>query len=170
MPKIIENVREQLLDEAKKQIAERGYAQTTVRSVASACGLGVGTVYNYFPSKDMLIASFMADDWAKSIGKLKSEYDTPRARLEDIYNMLIDFARSHHSLFKDSNAEAVFHSVSSTHHKMLREQLAELVFPVCDGAEDEDFLSEFVSESLLTWTMAGKPFDEIYKLIEKLLK
>ena len=42
MPKIIENVREQLLVEAKRQIAEYGYAKTTVRSVAAACGLGVG--------------------------------------------------------------------------------------------------------------------------------
>ena len=34
MAKIIENVREQLLTEAKKQIWERGYADTTIRSVA----------------------------------------------------------------------------------------------------------------------------------------
>ena len=56
MPKIIENVREQLLAEAKKQVFEHGYADTTIRSVARACGLGVGTVYNYFSSKEMLIA------------------------------------------------------------------------------------------------------------------
>ena len=55
MPKIIENVREQLLAEAKKQVFEHGYADTTIRSVARACGLGVGTVYNYFSSKEMLI-------------------------------------------------------------------------------------------------------------------
>ena len=46
MPKIIENVREQLLAVAKKQIGERGYANTTIRSVAGECGLAVGTVYN----------------------------------------------------------------------------------------------------------------------------
>ena len=51
MPKIIENVREQLLGEAKRQIAKKGYGKTTIRSVASACGFGVGTVYNYFKSK-----------------------------------------------------------------------------------------------------------------------
>ena len=31
MPKIIENLRDQLLQEARKQIAERGYTGTTVR-------------------------------------------------------------------------------------------------------------------------------------------
>ena len=37
MPKIIENIREQLMNEAKLQIAERGYKNTTIRSVAGGC-------------------------------------------------------------------------------------------------------------------------------------
>ncbi len=48
MPKIIENLRERLLAEAKRQVMESGYANTTVRSIAKACGVGTGTVYNYF--------------------------------------------------------------------------------------------------------------------------
>ena len=67
MPKIIENLRDQLLQEARKQIAERGYTGTTIRSVAGACGVGVGTVYNYFSSKEMLIAAFMMEDWQKQL-------------------------------------------------------------------------------------------------------
>ena len=63
MPKIIDNVREELLKEAKKQLIENGYSHTTIRSVARGCGIAIGTVYNYFPSKDMLIATFMMEDW-----------------------------------------------------------------------------------------------------------
>ena len=48
MPKLIEQLREKLLFEAKKQIYEQGYSKTTVRSVTAALGVGVGTVYNYF--------------------------------------------------------------------------------------------------------------------------
>ena len=50
MPKIIENIREKILEEAKCQVMESGYASMTIRSVANACGVGVGTVYNYFKS------------------------------------------------------------------------------------------------------------------------
>ena len=50
MPKIIENLKARLIAEAKRQIEEAGYGAVTIRSVASSCGVGVGTVYNYFPS------------------------------------------------------------------------------------------------------------------------
>ena len=46
MPKIIENLRERLLVEARLQVNQLGYGQITVRGIASACGVGVGTVYN----------------------------------------------------------------------------------------------------------------------------
>ena len=51
MPKIIENIREKLLEEARRQVMDQGYSTMTIRSVASVCGVGVGTVYNYFESK-----------------------------------------------------------------------------------------------------------------------
>ena len=63
MPKIIINAREEILKEAKRQLLENGYSATTIRSVAKATGIATGTVYNYFPSKDMLLASFMMEDW-----------------------------------------------------------------------------------------------------------
>ena len=45
MPKIIENLEDRLIQEARRQIAESGYGATTIRSVAKGCGVGVGTVY-----------------------------------------------------------------------------------------------------------------------------
>ena len=45
MPKIIENVRGQLLAEARRQVAQHGYADTTIRSVAGACGLGAESLF-----------------------------------------------------------------------------------------------------------------------------
>ena len=88
MPKIIENVREQLLAETKRQIAENGYEKTTVRSVAGACDIGVGTVYNYFSSKDMLIASFMLEDWKKCLLQMKQKSpEDKEIFLQNIYLM-----------------------------------------------------------------------------------
>lgn len=72
MPKIIENIREQLLNETRAQVEQQGYGRTTIRSVANACGIAVGTVYNYFPSKDIMIASYMAEDWEKCLQEMRT--------------------------------------------------------------------------------------------------
>ena len=171
MPKIIENVREQLLSEARKQITEQGYAKTTIRSVAGACGLGVGTVYNYFKSKDMLIATFMAEDWQNGVEQIKCRaLNDPKELIRTVYDMLSGFITAHQMLFSDSDATKVFYTVFAERHKMLRDQIAEILLPICKNADDPSFLSQFVAESLLTWTTAGKPFGEIYFIIEKLLK
>ena len=173
MPKIIENAREQILTEAKKQIAERGYAATTVRSVANSCGIAVGTVYNYFSSKDMLIASFVAEDWIKCVDEISAcPTEPPKAFLRRIYDLLRDFSEKNASLFGDPDAAKVFHTVSSSRHKQLRGQLAGLILPVCAAPTEEErsFLSQFIAESVLTWTTAGVPFEELYKPLDKLLK
>ncbi len=172
MPKIIENVRELLLAEAKRQISENGYAGTTIRSVATACGLGVGTVYNYFQSKDMLIASFMLEDWQECIQDMKQENASDSASfLRGIYVSLSGFAHTHAALFCDSDAVKTFTTVFSERHKLLREQLADVLMPSCERTThaDKRFLAEFISESLLTWTMAGKSFEEIYSILNLLL-
>ena len=67
MPKIIQNLENRLIEEARKQIEASGYGAVTIRSIAQACGVGVGTVYNYFPSKEVLIAKHLLDDWQQCI-------------------------------------------------------------------------------------------------------
>jgi AcrR family transcriptional regulator len=170
MPKIIENVREQLLCVAKKQIEERGYANTTIRSVAGECGLAVGTVYNYFKSKDMLIATFVVEDWNSYLSDIRSaKFSDPQQTLHNIYDALIHFSEKHKSLFSDPEAAKVYSAVFSERHKTLRGQISEIVAPLCH-AENGEFTAEFVAESLLTWTVAGKDFDSIFNILKKILK
>ena len=173
MPKIIENVREQLLREAKKQIAESGYAKTTIRSVARACGLGTGTVYNYFPSKDMLIASVMAEDWKLCLQQMAERtFDEPERIIQGIYDCLCGFMQKYHTLFCDSDAAKVYATMFSERHQQLRKQLASSVRPICDKSvvTNKDFLAEWIAESLLTWTVAGRGIDEQYEIIKQFIK
>ena len=167
MPKIIENLETRLIGEARKQIQESGYGAVTIRSVAKACGVGVGTVYNYFSSKEELVATHLLEDWKDCITAIRavSAYsDAPRPVLLCIYDQLRDFACRHEAIFRDETAAAVFAGSFSRYHALLRSQLAEPLRKFCSG----DFAAQFVSEAVLTWTMAGKPFDEIYSMMEKL--
>ena len=173
MPKIIENVREQLLIEAKKQIMENGYTKTTIRSVAKACGLAVGTVYNYYSSKDMLIASFMAEDWKHCLEQIqKHASDSSDVVIKSICENISGFVKIYNTLFCDGDAVKVYADAFSLRHKQLRDQLAGCVRPLCEmsAVKDKDFLAEWIAESLLAWTVAGKSFDEQYDIIKQIIK
>jgi AcrR family transcriptional regulator len=50
-----EATRRRILKAAKQVFVEKGFARATIDDVVAACGLSVGAIYNYFPSKDELI-------------------------------------------------------------------------------------------------------------------
>jgi len=167
MPKIIENLESRLIEEAKKQIEEAGYGAMTIRSVAKACGVGVGTVYNYFPSKEALVATHLLEDWKQCITAINavSRYsEVPRPVALCIYDQLSSFSQQHLAIFRDEVAAASFAGSFGKYHGMLRAQVAQPLRKFCGS----DFTAEFLAEALLTWTMAQKPFDEIYGMMEKL--
>ena len=167
MPKIIKNLESKLLEEARRQILEFGYSAVTVRSVAAACGVGVGTVYNYFSSKDELLAAYMLADWKDcitAINAVGNYSDVPRPVVRCIYDQLLAYARRHQSIFRDEAAHASFAGTSGRYHQLLCGQLAQPLRKFCQS----DFAAAFVSEALLTWTLAGTDFEELYGMIEKL--
>ena len=168
MPKIIENLESKLIEEAFHQIRDVGYSATTIRSIAKACGVGVGTVYNYFPSKDALLASYLLDDWSEcvtAINAVSTYSDTCKPVLHCIYDQLLAYTQRHQTIFQDDGAMASFAGSSAHYHAMLRSQLAAPLRKFCEN----DFTADFIAESLLVWTIEGKAFDDISGILEKLL-
>jgi len=167
MPKIIENLENRLKAEARKQIETIGYAAMTVRSVAAACGVGVGTVYNYYSSKDDLAAAYMLEDWDRCIAVIEragAGASGPEPVVRCVYEQLRAYVQRHQAVLMDDAAAASFGGSFSRYHKILRSQLAAPLARFCT----DEFSVEFIAEALLTWTMAGRDFDEIYSIIGRL--
>ena len=167
MPKIIENLENRLMEEAKKQIQEAGYGAMTIRSVAAGCGVGVGTVYNYFSAKEELIAACLLEDWNQcvtDINAVSADSEPPRPVALYIFDQLTCFATRHAVIFRDEAAAAGLAGAFSRYHGVLRTQLAAPLEKFCR----DTFSAEFIAEALLTWTMAGKDFETIYGIIGKL--
>lgn len=160
MPKIIENLPQRLLDEARRQVEESGFAAMTIRTVAKGCGVGVGTVYNYYPSKEALVASFMLSDWkacVASIDAIAADSQTLEPVLRAIYEKLRFFMEQYDPIFRDESAASSYTGSTSKYHAVLRSQLAGPVRKFCR----DDFTAEFLAEAMLSWTVAGKDFDEL---------
>lgn len=170
MPKIIASVREQLLRAARRQVETNGYAKMTVRSVAAECGIAVGTVYNYFPSKDMMVASFIVEDWYPAFNALLTrDGDDARQYLRRVYDTLVAFEQKYQALFSDPEAERIYATSFSDRHVQLRDRFAALIEPYCPDGEGSAFTAQFIAEALLTWTREGKTFEEIFAVIGKLI-
>ena len=168
MPKIIENLDQRLIEEARKQIAESGYSAVTIRSVAKGCGVGIGTVYNYFPSKDDLVATFMLADWKECLAVItQSSIHSENAEpvLCCIYEQLHIFTSLHRSIIQDRDAATGFAGSFGKYHALLRTQLAAPLRKFCT----DDFTADFLAESMLVWTMNGKEFRQLYDIIKKIL-
>ena len=175
MPKIIENLREQIIEEARNQLFTVGYAKTTIRSVAGACGIGVGTVYNYFPSKDLLISSFMLEDWHECTGKIAAlSPDRFEEFFTGINDALSDYVRKYEFLFRDKDASASFASVFSERHIQLRNQISGMIEPVCRSKtgdfQSPEFLANYISESILIWVMSGADIRDQLIVLKRLLQ
>ena len=167
MPKIIENLPQRLLEETRRQIEEIGYGSLNIRTVAKNCGVGVGTVYNYYRSKDELAAAVLLEDWSVCVNNISTcseQVETPECLLHTVYNELTAYVLRHRSLFHDMKAVTAYSGSLIRYHDLLRTQLAQSLRRFCrDG-----FMAEFIAESMLTWTVAGASFEAIYDLLRRL--
>ena len=92
--------------------------------------------------------------------------ETSRPVLLCIYDQLRTYARHYQNLFRDAAEISSFPAAIMKYHGILRNQIAQPLRKFCA----DDFTAEFAAEALLTWTMGGKEFEELYALISKVLR
>lgn len=56
--------KEEIITYCKEIVKEKGIHAISIRSVAEKCGISVGAVYNYFSSKNELLAATIGSVWA----------------------------------------------------------------------------------------------------------
>lgn len=71
MPKVIDGLEEKLVKVAEDLFIEEGYDSVNIRKIAKGAGVAVGTVYNYFSSKEELYQAVLMDSWDKTMDVLQ---------------------------------------------------------------------------------------------------
>jgi AcrR family transcriptional regulator len=66
MPKIIENLDEEISKTALALFRDNSYQNVSMRKIASEVGIAVGTLYNYYPNKWELYIEAFEESWRES--------------------------------------------------------------------------------------------------------
>jgi len=69
--------REDLLAAAKKCLAERGYARTTVRDIVAASGTNLAAINYHFRTREALLTQAMTEVVADAVGKITAAVPDP---------------------------------------------------------------------------------------------
>ncbi len=57
--------KEEILRTSRELIQRQGWSAVNIRSVAAACGVSVGSIYNYFDSKAALVGATVESVWCE---------------------------------------------------------------------------------------------------------
>lgn len=101
MPKILENVKEDILKVARDMILEEDYSNISIRKMAQRCGISAGTVYNYFDSKQEIIEYITKSEWDLLIRRI--EYSNKNTedyikKLDIIFTEIRNFINKVHNI------------------------------------------------------------------------
>lgn len=79
--------KEEILSVSKEMVAEQGLQAITMRNVAKRCGVAVGSVYNYFPSKDDLMLAAIDAIWSEILQSISDCTPSSSGFLENVENL-----------------------------------------------------------------------------------
>jgi len=87
------NKKEQILKAALKLLTEKGVHATPVSAIAKEAGTGMGTIYNYFPTKEDLInALYVSIKHEEQEALVKVQADLPiKTQFEAYYSSAVQF-------------------------------------------------------------------------------
>ena len=93
--------RKQVLDAAIRELAERGYAHTSVSDIAAAAKMSKGAVHYHFESKDELLERVLDACCERIERRITTVFDEPGAPLDRVRRALLDLQRRTLALVRD---------------------------------------------------------------------
>lgn len=174
MPKIIPELRQRLLDAARRRLLESDAHDLSIRQIAADCHTAVGTVYNYFPSKEALMAAAMMGDWLDCVEAMQAAADARNAPMEtmrEIVMALRRFASQCAPIWRNYSASKDSMDQLALRH---RQVIDAITGPVETALRHFDrlyspHLPEVLSELILMASRTEDGFERIAPALERIL-
>lgn len=131
MPKVIADAKEKILAAAKPALFLHGYNGLALRDLAKQCNMAVGTLYNYFPSKETLVAAIMVEDWLVQLAAMQAACETAQTvhqGVQALYQGIEAFSAPYQPIWEQYGGSTIGFG---ERHLMLRNQLAQMLAALC---------------------------------------
>jgi AcrR family transcriptional regulator len=80
--------RDRILAASAKLFARNGWDGATTRDIAVASGIATGTLFNYFQSKEAVVAALMAEAFTKARDEFEARRDERQSLEEDLFSFV----------------------------------------------------------------------------------
>lgn len=180
MPKILDNVRADIIQATREVLSQQGYKKLNIRTIAARCGIATGTFYNYFQSKQDVLSTMMAEQWSDMKRRIEAAMDaeqSPMQRLCTIFDELRQTVVNAHSIWVEG-VPAYLQDCSMAKAQALKKQMRTeirgyihraLVQSV--PAERLPVVSELISRIFFSYANDRDiQFDELWDSMERLIR
>lgn len=178
LPKILPNLHEEILMVGRDLLDQSGYQEFSMRAVAARCGIGVGTLYNYFPSKQQMVAAILRSDWEVHLRRMAqiARQGTPeRERLLGLYGELCAFMRGKHNMLmhelpQSMDCDEVRGALAQ--RSVVRGQIVDTVASVLVARPESqrEWLADCISRLLMSYSAGAEDHGQtIQNILDKLL-
>lgn len=146
-----------ILNAALQLFSERGVHGTAVPPVAERAGVGVGTIYRYFETKEALINALYQQQRAELLDALRTDfpaYAPPREQFHAVWTRMLDYAQKnpqsltflelhHHHSYLDEKSREVeeeffgwlnSHFAAAVRFQVFKDAPSELLIAIVKGA------------------------------------
>jgi AcrR family transcriptional regulator len=100
---VTERKHDAILDAARAVFSREGYAESSVEDVAAEAGIGKGTVYLYFKSKEELYVAALARDIRVFADQAREEMESLpgfREKIEAFLRVRLEYCRAHEDFLR----------------------------------------------------------------------
>lgn len=80
--------RARILEAARRLFAEKGFEDATTRDLATAAGIAAGTLFNYFPSKEAVVAALAGDLLGDGLAGFDADAASGESLEEDLFSLV----------------------------------------------------------------------------------
>src|SRR3954470_753019 len=153
-----ERTMRRILDAAREEFGERGFADSSIVGITQRAGVALGTFYTYFDSKEALFQALVRDMSAQvrdnvgpALARGKDALDRERCALE----AFLRFAREHRDIYRIiDESEFVEPAVYREHYETTATRIAARLIAARDLGEIGNSFSHRDIE-ILAWGMMG---------------